>query len=192
MPAKRPVLNVWRATLIRTSAVIIVGQFIGLVYHVLANVIERSLLRGEAALKAIDFFWTKTMHGWRRRVRNNIIYFACAHRSCSFFSFILEIDAIVVQSFMETNSFGEQVGDFFGTVAWLWVFHRFSQDGAVLLGYQHPWEHGDHGGHSSSHPKSKPAEEQVSASWEKFSLKSIIPGDDDDDVRTMNSSMEHF
>jgi hypothetical protein len=47
---------------------------------------------------------------------------------------------------METNKFGERVGEIFGTVAWLWVFHRFRQDGAVLLGFAHPWENGhDHG-----------------------------------------------
>lgn len=84
---------------------------------------------------------------------------------------------------METNTFGAQVGEVFGTIAWLWVFHRFSQDGAVLLGYQHPWEHGDHGhgDHGSSHSKEKLTAEEVSASWEKFSEKSVVPGDDDDD-----------
>jgi len=25
---------------------------------------------------------------------------------------------------------------------WLWIFHRFRHDGAVLLGLKHPWEHG--------------------------------------------------
>mmetsp|Transcript_51530 Transcript_51530/g.142682 ORF Transcript_51530/g.142682 Transcript_51530/m.142682 type:complete len:131 (+) Transcript_51530:76-468(+) len=86
-------------------------------------------------------------------------------------------------AFMETNTFGAQVGEVFGTIAWLWVFHRFSQDGAVLLGYQHPWEHGDHGhgDHGSSHSKEKLTAEEVSASWEKFSEKSVVPGDDDDD-----------
>lgn len=84
---------------------------------------------------------------------------------------------------METNSFGEQVGEVFGTIAWLWVFYRFSQDGAVLLGYRHPWEHGDHGdhsgGHGSSHAKANLTDEEVAASWEKFSAKSVNPGDDD-------------
>jgi hypothetical protein len=84
---------------------------------------------------------------------------------------------------METNSFGEQVGDVFGTIAWLWVFHRFSQDGAVLLGYRHPWEHGDHGhdDRGTSHSNSKLTEEEVTTSWEKFSERAVIPGDDDDD-----------
>ena len=46
---------------------------------------------------------------------------------------------------METNEFGEKLGEAFGTVCWLWVFWRFKQDGRVLLGYEHPWDHG--GGH---------------------------------------------
>ena len=48
---------------------------------------------------------------------------------------------------METNAFGTNLGEAFGTLAWLWIFYRFSQDGKVLLGYEHPWDHGhaDHG-----------------------------------------------
>jgi hypothetical protein len=84
---------------------------------------------------------------------------------------------------METNKFGENLGDVFGTICWLWVFHRFRQDGAVLLGYQHPWEHGhadDHQGGSHA-PSKKLKPEEVAESWQKFSERSTIPGDDDDD-----------
>ena len=82
---------------------------------------------------------------------------------------------------METNSFGEQVGDIFGTVAWLWIFHRFSQDGAVLLGLRHPWDHGDHGDdhHGSDHAKVALTKDEVAAKWEHFSEKAVIPGEDD-------------
>mmetsp|Transcript_8503 Transcript_8503/g.24620 ORF Transcript_8503/g.24620 Transcript_8503/m.24620 type:complete len:89 (-) Transcript_8503:151-417(-) len=31
------------------------------------------------------------------------------------------------------------------TFCFLWLFYRFEQDGGVLMGLRHPWEHG--GGH---------------------------------------------
>eukprot|EP00428_Durinskia_dybowskii_P020678 CAMPEP_0170201432 /NCGR_PEP_ID=MMETSP0116_2-20130129/169_1 /TAXON_ID=400756 /ORGANISM="Durinskia baltica, Strain CSIRO CS-38" /LENGTH=102 /DNA_ID=CAMNT_0010451641 /DNA_START=107 /DNA_END=415 /DNA_ORIENTATION=+ len=93
--------------------------------------------------------------------------------------------------FMETNSFGTRLGELFGTVAWLWVFHRFSQDGAVLLGYQHPWEHGDHGhDHGTSHAKPSLSREEVAQSWENFSMKSVVPGEDDDEEENDNDEDE--
>ena len=85
---------------------------------------------------------------------------------------------------METNKFGENVGEIFGTVAWLWVFHRFRQDGAVLLGFEHPWEHGHShdDGHSVMHTTSKKLKpDEVTEAWEKFNEKSMVPGEDDDD-----------
>ncbi|KAH6626367.1 hypothetical protein B0J18DRAFT_464388 [Chaetomium sp. MPI-SDFR-AT-0129] len=34
---------------------------------------------------------------------------------------------------------------FFGTglgaVMWFWIFYRAKQDGPVLLGWKHPWDH---------------------------------------------------
>ncbi|OQS04379.1 hypothetical protein THRCLA_20903 [Thraustotheca clavata] len=41
----------------------------------------------------------------------------------------------------------------FGTLTWLWVFYRAKEDGAVVLGFEHPWDHGHgHGhGHGESH-----------------------------------------
>ncbi|KAI9912920.1 hypothetical protein PsorP6_005597 [Peronosclerospora sorghi] len=32
----------------------------------------------------------------------------------------------------------------YGTMLWLWIFWRAKQDGLVLLGLKHPWDHGDH------------------------------------------------
>ncbi|KAG7360392.1 hypothetical protein IV203_035491 [Nitzschia inconspicua] len=86
-------------------------------------------------------------------------------------------------AYMQTNQFGARVGEVFGTIAWLWVFYRFSQDGKVLLGYEHPWEHGHHGGghgHGSHGHKVLSADERA-ASWEVFANKAINPGDDDDE-----------
>ena len=82
---------------------------------------------------------------------------------------------------METNKFGENLGELFGTLTWLWVFHRFSQDGAVLLGYEHPWEHGHHDEGHGDHGPAKLSDDEKVATWETFSNKSIIPGEDDDD-----------
>ena len=85
---------------------------------------------------------------------------------------------------METNNFGVQVGEVFGTIAWLWIFYRFSQDGKVLLGYEHPWDHGHHGGdhgHGGSHGLKKMSADERASSWAAFADKAIKPGDDDDD-----------
>ena len=96
---------------------------------------------------------------------------------------------------MQTNEFGERLGEAFGTVAWLWVFYRFKQDGKVLLGMEHPWDHGHSGGHGDgvydselrvqaiTHKYSvkKQTEDEMIANWDKFNDKSIVPGEDDDD-----------
>eukprot|EP00980_Cylindrotheca_fusiformis_P028109 scaffold22581_cov123-Cylindrotheca_fusiformis.AAC.6 len=82
-------------------------------------------------------------------------------------------------AWLETNPLGERIGEVFGTIAWLWIFHRFRQDGAVVLGYAHPWDHGhgDHHGHTVK--KLKP--EEKLAMWDKFGERSTNPGEDDDD-----------
>ena len=33
------------------------------------------------------------------------------------------------------------LAEIFGTVAWLWIFHRARYDLAAVLGFRHPWEH---------------------------------------------------
>ncbi|KAG7397037.1 hypothetical protein PHYBOEH_001315 [Phytophthora boehmeriae] len=38
----------------------------------------------------------------------------------------------------------------YGTMLWLWVFWRAKQDGRVVLGLEHPWDHG-HGHHGGAH-----------------------------------------
>ncbi len=81
---------------------------------------------------------------------------------------------------METNKFGENVGSIFGTIAWLWIFHRFRQDGAALLGYQHPWEHGHSDATHSTSKKLSP--EEGTEAWQKFREMSDVPGEDDEDV----------
>ena len=40
------------------------------------------------------------------------------------------------------------------TATYLWIFYRFKEDGAALLGFQHPWAaHGHHGHHDHHHEK---------------------------------------
>ncbi|TMW62912.1 hypothetical protein Poli38472_005530 [Pythium oligandrum] len=37
----------------------------------------------------------------------------------------------------------------YGTMLWLWIFWRAKQDGKVVLGLEHPWDHGH--GHDDAH-----------------------------------------
>ena len=64
---------------------------------------------------------------------------------------------------------------------WLWVFHRARHDGPVLLGWRHPWEHGDgdHGG--GQHHDESPAAGASQEGWDAFSTKALKMNDDDDD-----------
>merc|ERR1711865_523696 len=98
-------------------------------------------------------------------------------------------------AYMEGGTdFGTKLGEVFGTICWLWVFHRMSQDGRVLLGYEHPWEHGGGGEtdlyeqqlrvQGNMHPLGRVAKQTsdaMVANWETFNGKAINPGDDDDD-----------
>ena len=74
---------------------------------------------------------------------------------------------------METDKFGERVGEVFGTIAWVWIFHRFRMDGAVLLGMAHPWDHGHDDHHGDGHNVTK---EEMVAAWDIFAQKATIPG----------------
>jgi hypothetical protein len=72
-------------------------------------------------------------------------------------------------------------GEAFGTLTWLWIFHRARLDGPVVLGWRHPWEHAPdpfaaHDDHHDDHVAPDAGE-----TWDKFSLKAIRMTDDDDD-----------
>ncbi|EQC35245.1 hypothetical protein SDRG_07473 [Saprolegnia diclina VS20] len=43
------------------------------------------------------------------------------------------------------------LGTAFGTLTWLWIFYRAKEDGAVVLGWEHPWDHGHGHGHHDAH-----------------------------------------
>ena len=42
---------------------------------------------------------------------------------------------------MATSETHAKLGEFFGFVMWMWIFHRAREDMDVLLGFRHPWEH---------------------------------------------------
>jgi hypothetical protein len=39
------------------------------------------------------------------------------------------------------DKFMANLGEAIGFFMWLWIFHRARQDGPVVLGWRHPWEH---------------------------------------------------
>uniref|UniRef100_A0A060TDL7 ARAD1D44924p n=1 Tax=Blastobotrys adeninivorans TaxID=409370 RepID=A0A060TDL7_BLAAD len=42
------------------------------------------------------------------------------------------------------------IGKLLGGAMWFWIFYRVREEGPVLLGWRHPWEHGHHG-HDEEH-----------------------------------------
>jgi hypothetical protein len=80
--------------------------------------------------------------------------------------------------FMHVSEPHRQAGEFFGVIMWLWVFHRLRMDGAVLLGFRHPWEHAGGDDHDDHHhdPATK-----LGVAWDNFTAKSIVPKEVDDD-----------
>ncbi|VVT54297.1 uncharacterized protein SAPINGB_P004005 [Magnusiomyces paraingens] len=34
------------------------------------------------------------------------------------------------------------ISKFLGATMWFWIFYRVREDGGVILGLRHPWEHG--------------------------------------------------
>ena len=76
-------------------------------------------------------------------------------------------------------------GEVFGTICWLWIFHRARYDLPVVLGWRHPWEHapGDDHGHEGDvhHKVIAVGSPEMKAAWDKFDAKSTNYRDDDDD-----------
>ncbi|KAI9502898.1 hypothetical protein GGI25_003175 [Coemansia spiralis] len=35
-----------------------------------------------------------------------------------------------------------------GASMWFWMMYRMKEDGAVVFGLRHPWDHGDHSAHN--------------------------------------------
>eukprot|EP00523_Entomoneis_sp_CCMP467_P004317 CAMPEP_0168744126 /NCGR_PEP_ID=MMETSP0724-20121128/13930_1 /TAXON_ID=265536 /ORGANISM="Amphiprora sp., Strain CCMP467" /LENGTH=131 /DNA_ID=CAMNT_0008791775 /DNA_START=51 /DNA_END=446 /DNA_ORIENTATION=+ len=86
--------------------------------------------------------------------------------------------------FLHVDQTDTNWGIFFGTICWLWIFHRARHDLPVVYGFRHPWEHapgddhGSHGGHDShGHEGSHEKEE----GWDNFTKKAINVNEDDED-----------
>jgi hypothetical protein len=76
-------------------------------------------------------------------------------------------------------------GDAFGTVCWVWVFHRARLDGPVVLGWRHPWEHAPdpfaapHAHAHADHAESGSA--GLEENWDSFTSKAMIQKEVDDE-----------
>eukprot|EP00561_Arcocellulus_cornucervis_P010991 CAMPEP_0185809670 /NCGR_PEP_ID=MMETSP1322-20130828/6337_1 /TAXON_ID=265543 /ORGANISM="Minutocellus polymorphus, Strain RCC2270" /LENGTH=135 /DNA_ID=CAMNT_0028505955 /DNA_START=64 /DNA_END=471 /DNA_ORIENTATION=- len=79
---------------------------------------------------------------------------------------------------MEVSAVHTRVGEAFGFICWMWVFHRARNDLPVVLGWRHPWEHAEDPWAVSDHIDE---EEVVEEDWNEFMTKAIKPGEDDDD-----------
>eukprot|EP00638_Chattonella_subsalsa_P002675 CAMPEP_0117758312 /NCGR_PEP_ID=MMETSP0947-20121206/15296_1 /TAXON_ID=44440 /ORGANISM="Chattonella subsalsa, Strain CCMP2191" /LENGTH=95 /DNA_ID=CAMNT_0005578461 /DNA_START=117 /DNA_END=404 /DNA_ORIENTATION=+ len=64
-------------------------------------------------------------------------------------------------------------GEIFCTITWLWMLYRAKEDGLVVLGVEHPWDHhGDHGDH---------AHKEYRFQTEEIGDVPTLVGDDDED-----------
>jgi hypothetical protein len=76
-------------------------------------------------------------------------------------------------------------GEAFGTVCWVWIFHRARIDGPVVLGWRHPWEHAPDPFNPHGHGHDDHAEVASTAvledTWDSFTAKAMIQKEVDDD-----------
>ena len=79
---------------------------------------------------------------------------------------------------MEVSDTHTKLGEAFGFVCWMWIFHRAHNDLPVVLGWRHPWEHADDPWAASDHVEDLP---QLQHEWDDFANKAANPEDDDDD-----------
>jgi hypothetical protein len=64
----------------------------------------------------------------------------------------------------------------------MWIFHRARTDGAVVLGWRHPWEHAEDPWASVTHKDDHIDDnEDLRAAWETHQQRAAVPGDGDDD-----------
>ena len=83
---------------------------------------------------------------------------------------------------MEVSDVHTKLGEAFGFVCWMWIFHRARNDLPVVLGWRHPWEHAEDPWASVT-PKDDDIDEidALRADWELTLQKAMVPGDGDDD-----------
>lgn len=80
---------------------------------------------------------------------------------------------------MEVSDVHTKLGEAFGFVCWMWIFHRARNDLPVVLGWRHPWEHAEDPW--AAVEAAQDDVEELKADWDKFQEKASIPGDGDDD-----------
>jgi len=54
-----------------------------------------------------------------------------------------------------TKGWHSRVGKGMCAIMWFWILYRAKQDGAVLLGWRHPWDHAHGHGHTGDHSKAE-------------------------------------
>lgn len=79
---------------------------------------------------------------------------------------------------MEVSEPHRIAGEICGFFTWIWVFHRAREDGAVVLGLRHPWEHAEDPWAVKDHVDNL---DGLRTDWEEFTAKATNPGEDVDD-----------
>ena len=49
------------------------------------------------------------------------------------------------------NPLHRNIGVTLGAIMWFWIFYRAREDGPVVLGWRHPWDHAGHDDHGDGH-----------------------------------------
>jgi len=80
--------------------------------------------------------------------------------------------------FMEVSPVHTRLGEAFGFVCWMWIFHRARCDLPVVLGWRHPWEHAEDPW-AGIVPMDDAIEEidELRADWDKFQTQASNPED---------------
>ncbi len=80
---------------------------------------------------------------------------------------------------MEVSDVHTNLGEAFGFVCWMWIFHRARNDLPVVLGWRHPWEHAEDPW-AANVPKEDDIEGivELRAEWEKFNASATNPEED--------------
>ena len=94
-----------------------------------------------------------------------------------------------IRAFMEVSDVHSKLGEAFGFICWLWVFHRARNDLPVVLGWRHPWEHADDPWATSDESHIENIAE-LQNDWDRFVVKVMKPGDGDDDEEEQEEEAE--
>jgi hypothetical protein len=81
---------------------------------------------------------------------------------------------------MEVSDVHTKLGEAFGFICWLWVFHRARNDLPVVLGWRHPWEHA-HDPWADSDEDHVGNIAELRSDWDHFAMKVMTPGDGDEE-----------